>query len=172
MDLVLSHPCKHRPAQPLATAGIHPSHLTLNLGHEWSCSRCKAHHSVRTRAKRLLSKECKGDRKKGGQKPSPVPRVLLLYLLVEFLPAIQSFLSPKGLQILRLSGPKHSRFSASHGPDLEDSRPNQVLTKSKGKAKAKPKANSVAGLLSVASFFKTVAEAFLGAKRRESMPGR
>ena len=32
---------------------------------------------------------------------------------------------------------------------------NQVPTKSKGKAKAKPKANSVAGLLSVASFFKT-----------------
>ena len=30
-----------------------------------------------------------------------------------------------------------------------------VPTKSKGKAKAKPKANSVAGLLSVASFFKT-----------------
>ena len=85
--LVLSHPCKHRPAEPLATAGIHPSHLTLNLGHQWSCSRCKAHHSVRTRAKGPLSKECKGDRKKGGQKPSPAPRVssgqvLLLYLLL------------------------------------------------------------------------------------------
>ena len=73
--LVLSHPCKHRPAEPSASAGIHPSHLTLNLGHQWSCSRCNAHHSVRTRVKGPLSKECKGDGKKGGQRPSPVPRV-------------------------------------------------------------------------------------------------
>ena len=93
-------------------------HLTLNLRHQWSCSRCKAHHSVRTRAKGPLSKECKGDRKKGGQKPSPAPR----------------FSSAQGFAAL---------FA------------NQVPTKSKGKAKAKPKANSVAGLLSVASFFKT-----------------
>ena len=53
VDLVLSHPCKHRPAEPLATAGIHPP-----------LSRCKAHHSVRTRAKRRSVKAIgkKGDR--------------------------------------------------------------------------------------------------------------
>ena len=57
VDLVLSHPCKHRPAEPLATAGVHPSHLTLNLAHQWSCSRCKAHYSVRTRATQRRSEK-------------------------------------------------------------------------------------------------------------------
>ena len=60
---------------PWPQQAIHPSHLTLNLDHQWSCSRCKAHHSVRARVKGPLSKECKGDRKKGGQKPSPAPRL-------------------------------------------------------------------------------------------------
>ena len=63
MALVLSHPCKHRPAEPSASAGIHPSHLTLNLGH----------YSVRTKVKGPLSEECKGAKKNGGQRLSPVP---------------------------------------------------------------------------------------------------
>ena len=71
VGFVLSRPCKHRPAEPSASTSIH------------------AHHSVRTKVKGPLSKECKGAGKKGGSgfPDFPVLRVLLLYLLVEmFLP--------------------------------------------------------------------------------------
>ena len=79
-------------------AGIHP-HLTLNLGHQWSCSRCNAHYSVRTKVKGPLAKR---GQEKGGSgflhSPGfPVLRVLLLYLLVElFLPVILCFQSSPG----------------------------------------------------------------------------
>ena len=151
VDLVLSHPCKRRPAEPFTTAGIHPSHLTLNLGHQWSCSRCKAHHSVRTRAKGPLSKECKGDRKRGTE---------AFFSDSEF-PESQRPPNPETQRPKTTVPPLFlARDSPSHSPEelsvgVEDSWSNQVPTKSKGKAKAKPKANSVAGLLSVASFFKT-----------------
>ena len=82
------------------------------------------------------SKECKGDRKKGGQKPSPAPRVFsaqgFAALFAGRVPPSLSFLSLKGLQILKLSGPKllardsqpsHSPEELSVGPQsVEDFR--------------------------------------------------
>ena len=47
VDFVLQHPCRHRPAEPSPSAKIDPSHDVINLGHLWSCSRCKASYSVR-----------------------------------------------------------------------------------------------------------------------------
>ena len=39
---------------------IDSSHEVINLGHLWSCSRCKASYSVRTPAKGRLAKKCQG----------------------------------------------------------------------------------------------------------------
>ena len=50
---------KHRPAEPAASAGIHPSHQILNLGYQWSSVRAKV----------------KGAGKKGGQRLTPAPRI-------------------------------------------------------------------------------------------------
>ena len=80
--------------EPSASAGIHPSHLTLNLGHQWSCSRCNAHSSVRAK----LAKECKGARKKGGQRLSPVPRV---FSAQSFAALFAGRAVPPVLQVLR-----------------------------------------------------------------------
>ena len=41
-------------------AKIDPSHSVLNLGHLWSCSRCKASYSVRAPAKGRLARKCQG----------------------------------------------------------------------------------------------------------------
>ena len=60
VDFVLQHPCKHRPAVPSPSAKIDPSHDVINLGHLWSCSRCKANYSVRAPAKGRLAKKCQG----------------------------------------------------------------------------------------------------------------
>ena len=89
------------------------------------------------------------DVKRGGTHPC---RVLLLYLLVQFFAVI---LSLKGLQILRLSGPKttvpplflardsqpsHSFEELSVGPQrLEGSRSNQSRPSPKAKPKPSPK---------------------------------
>ena len=61
---VLSHPCKHIPAQPSPETGIHPSHKIVNLVHLWRCSRCNANYSVRVQAKGRLTKVCAGPPKK------------------------------------------------------------------------------------------------------------
>ena len=45
---------------PSQSAQIDPSHTVCNLGHLWSCSRCKACYSVRAPAKGRLAKKCKG----------------------------------------------------------------------------------------------------------------
>ena len=60
VEFVLQHPCRHRPAEPSPSAKIDPSHSVLNLGHLWSCSRCKASYSVRAPAKGRLANKCKG----------------------------------------------------------------------------------------------------------------
>ena len=60
VEFVLQHPCRHRPAEPSPSAKIDPSHSVLNLGHMWSCSRCKASYSVRAPAKGRLANKCKG----------------------------------------------------------------------------------------------------------------
>ena len=60
VEFVLQHPCRHRPAVPNESAQIDPSHTVCNLGHLWSCSRCKACYSVRAPAKGRLAKKCKG----------------------------------------------------------------------------------------------------------------
>ena len=69
VEFVLQHPCKHRPAEPSPSAQIDPSHTVCNLGHLWSCSRCKACYSVRAPAKGRLAKKCKGkeDKKERGE---------------------------------------------------------------------------------------------------------
>ena len=111
--------------------------------HQWSCSRCKAHHSVHTRAKKPLSKECSAQ--------------LFAALFAGRVPPSDSELpEPQRPPNPEAQRPKTSvppLFLArdsqpSHSP--EELSVNQVPTKSKSKAKAKPKANSV-----VASFFKT-----------------
>ena len=61
---VLSHPCRHIPAQPSPGTGSHPSHKIVNLGHLWRCSRCHANYSVRVQAKGRLTKVCTGPPKK------------------------------------------------------------------------------------------------------------
>ena len=60
VDFVLQHPCRHRPAEPSQSANIDPSHDVINLGHLWSCSRCKASYSVRAPAKGRLAKKWQG----------------------------------------------------------------------------------------------------------------
>ena len=60
VEFVLQHPCKERPAEPSPAANVHPSHSVCNLGHLWSCSRCKASYSVRAPAKGRLANKCKG----------------------------------------------------------------------------------------------------------------
>ena len=105
VDLVLSHPCKRRLAEPLATAGIHPSHLTLNLGHQ-AAPGTKPTILFAPGPRNHFRRSAKAIGKKGDrsllQRPGfPVLRVLLPYLLVELLPV-----RPNGLQILRLNGPK------------------------------------------------------------------
>ena len=64
VEYVLSHPCRHWPASPSSEANVHPTHEVLNLGHLWSCSRCKASYSVRAPAKGRLAQPCKGGSKK------------------------------------------------------------------------------------------------------------
>ena len=58
VEFVLQHPCRHRPAEPSLSAKIESSHDVINLGHLWSCSRCKASYSVRAPAKGRLAKKC------------------------------------------------------------------------------------------------------------------
>ena len=61
IDFVLSHPCRgRRPAYPGQKSNIDASHSMVNLGHLWSCSRCKASYSVRVPARGRLAKKCNG----------------------------------------------------------------------------------------------------------------
>ena len=150
------------PAEPSAPAGIHPSHLTLNLGHQWSCSRCNAHHSVRTRVNVPLSKECKGDGKKGGQRPSPVPRFsspqgfAALFAGRAVPPSdalIPEFQRPPNLDVLRPKTSVPPLFMAVYGSSFSaQAWPRSAYCwpprsrQAKCKAKAKPKVKSGAGL--------------------------
>ena len=67
IDFVLSHPCRGRPAFPGQDSNIDASHSIVNLGHLWSCSRCKASYSVRVPAKGRLAKKCSGGSAKRAQ---------------------------------------------------------------------------------------------------------
>ena len=58
VEFVLQHPCRHWPAKPSMSAKIDSSHDVINLGHLWSCSRCKASYSVRAPAKGRLARKC------------------------------------------------------------------------------------------------------------------
>ena len=74
IDFVLSHPCRGRPAFPSQDSNIDGSHSIVNLGHLWSCSRCKASYSVRVPARGRLAKKCNGDSAKKAQ-PAANPTV-------------------------------------------------------------------------------------------------
>ena len=67
IDFVLSHPCRGRPAFPGQDSNIDASHSIVNLGHLWSCSRCKASYSVRVPARGRLAKKCSGGSAKKAQ---------------------------------------------------------------------------------------------------------
>ena len=103
IDFVLSHPCRGRPAFPSQDSNIDGSHSIVNLGHLWSCSRCKASYSVRVPARGRLAKKCNGDSAKKAQ-PAANPTVT----------------AAKGFSAL-FSGPKLSSACAGLG----NSRPSQ-----------------------------------------------
>ena len=74
IDFVLRHPCRGRPAFPSQDSNIDGSHSIVNLGHLWSCSRCKASYSVRVPARGRLAKKCNGGSAKKAQ-PAENPTV-------------------------------------------------------------------------------------------------
>ena len=104
---------------------------------------CNAHHSVRTKVKGPLSKECKGAGKKGGSglrlRPGfPVLRVLLLYLL-HLYQGPSTSIPP--LFAARDSQPRHGPeepIAGPYGPEL----PRPKLIPSKPKCKAKSQVQS------------------------------